>query len=70
MSLGGAYFEVSRLSPFPVFSHLLLMDPDVNPQLFLLPCLYSTIMDSNPLKLSFFFSKLLWSWCFITVAGN
>lgn len=51
MSLGGAYFEVSRLSPFPVFSHLLLMDPDVNSQLFFLPCLYSTIMDSNALKL-------------------
>jgi hypothetical protein len=46
----------------------------VSPQWFLLPCVCSAIVDSNPLKpealLNCFFYKVLWSWCFTTATGK
>lgn len=67
-----AGFEISKdldISNGPLSAFYLQLK-DMHTQLFLLPCLSSTMMDFNPLKpytpLNPIFSKLPWSWCSVT----
>lgn len=62
---GCGLWDSKRLMQLLAFSfNLLLVDEDVNPQIFLLPC----FCFISPIK--YFFKKLSWSWRFVTVTGK